>query len=100
MLYEVITEEIKQNTPWATLGKEKSREPNIITSLELRSEEMEKINLRLQGRYRSIEENEVRYEEIMCEDAEYLIVAFGTSARVCQKAVEIVRAEGIRNNFV
>lgn len=89
-------EEIKQNTPWATLGKEKSREPNIITSLELRSEEMEKINLRLQGRYRSIEENEVRYEEIMCDDADYLIVAFGTSARVCQKAVEIVRAEGIK----
>ncbi|MDD3079020.1 MAG: 3-methyl-2-oxobutanoate dehydrogenase subunit VorB [Paludibacter sp.] len=89
-------EEIRKNTPWATLGKQKNSKPNVITSLELRSEEMEKINLRLQSRYREMEKNEVRYEEIMCEDAEYIIVAFGTTARVSQKAVELARAEGIK----
>jgi len=57
---------------------------------------MEKINLRLQARYREIEKHEVRYEEIQCDDAEYIFVAFGTMARVCQKAVELARAEGIK----
>jgi 2-oxoglutarate ferredoxin oxidoreductase subunit alpha len=89
-------EEIRKNTPWATLGKLRDSKPNIITSLELQSEEMEKINLRLQARYRAMEQTEVRFEEFQCEDAEYLLVAFGTSARVCQKAVELARAEGIK----
>lgn len=89
-------EEIRANTPWATLGKPHGSKPNVITSLELHSEEMEKINLRLQGRYRIIEKEEVRYEAISCDDADYVIVAFGTSARVCQKAMEMARAEGIK----
>jgi len=89
-------EEIRAENPWATLGKPKSSAPNVISSLELRSEEMEKINLRLQSRYRQIETEEVRYEQINCEDADYVIVAFGTMARVSQKAVELARAEGIK----
>ncbi|HEY5593445.1 MAG TPA: 3-methyl-2-oxobutanoate dehydrogenase subunit VorB [Paludibacter sp.] len=89
-------EEIKERCPWATLGKTPDRKPNVITSLALLAEEMEDINIRLQGRYREIEKNEVLYEEFSCDDAEYLVVAFGTSARVCQKAVELARAEGIK----
>jgi len=89
-------EEIKEECPWATLGKTKDRAPNIINSLELHSEEMERINLRLQGRYRTIEETEVRCEQIMCDDADYVIVAFGTMARVSQKAMELARAEGLK----
>lgn len=89
-------EEIREKCPWATLGKPKDRKPNIITSLALLAEEMEEINLRLQAKYREIEKNEVRFEEINCEDAEYLIIAFGTMARVCQKSVELARAEGIK----
>lgn len=88
--------EIIDKCPWATLGKPSYRKPHIITSLALESEEMEEINLRLQSRYREIEKNEVRYEEISCDDAEYLVVAFGTTARVCQKTVEMARAEGIK----
>ncbi len=57
---------------------------------------MEENNLRFQAKYRKIEENEVRYEEFHCDDAEYLLVAFGSSARICQKVVEIARAEGIK----
>jgi len=89
-------EEIKERCPWATLGKTPDRKPNVITSLALLAEEMEDINIRLQGRYREIEKNEVLYEEFSCDDAEYLVVAFGTSARVCQKAVELARSEGIK----
>jgi len=88
--------EIREKSPWATLGKPANRKPNVITSLALEAEEMETINLRLQKKYREIEKNEVLYEEFSCEDAEYLIVAFGISARICQKVVEMARAEGIK----
>jgi 2-oxoglutarate ferredoxin oxidoreductase subunit alpha len=89
-------EEIRKEQPWATLGKPKGRKPNIITSLELDPAVMEKNNLRFQAKYKQIEETEVRYEELCCEDAEYLIVAFGSMARISQKVVEIAREEGIK----
>jgi 2-oxoglutarate ferredoxin oxidoreductase subunit alpha len=93
-------EEIRTRYPWSTLGKTKDRKPNYISSLELQSEEMERINQRLQARYRDMEENEVRFEQIACEDADYVFVAFGTMARVCQKAVELARAEGIKAGLI
>ncbi len=82
--------------PWATTGKPASRERNIITSLDLDPERQEKFNLKLIAKYREIEEKEVRYEEFMTDDAEYLFVAYGTSARICQKALQLARAEGIK----
>lgn len=89
-------EEIIRQCPWAAVGKPKDRKPNVITSLELDPAAMEENNLRFQRKYREIEENEVRYEEFMCEDADYLVVAFGSSARICQKAVETAREQGIK----
>jgi len=89
-------EEIKKISPWATLGKPATREPNVINSLRMEAYEMEELNNTLQGRYREIEKNEVILEEIQCEDAEYLLVAFGISARICQKTVELARTEGIK----
>ncbi|MGL5957269.1 MAG: 3-methyl-2-oxobutanoate dehydrogenase subunit VorB [Phocaeicola sp.] len=89
-------EEVIARCPWATTGKTANRKPNIITSLELDPSEMERRNINLQSKYAEIEANEVRYEEMECEDAEYLIVAFGSSARIAQKAVEIARQEGIK----
>ena len=88
--------EIREKYPWAALGKLPENKPTYITSLELLSEDMECLNQRLQARYREIEATEVRYETIQCEDADYVFVAFGTMARVCQKAVELARAEGIK----
>ena len=82
--------------PWATTGKPASRERNIITSLDLDSERQEKFNLKLIAKYREISEKEVRYEEFMTDDAEYLFIAYGTSARLCQKALQMARAEGIK----
>ena len=81
---------------WATYGKPADRPRNVVTSLELQSEAMEKINKRLQEKYKALEENEVRYEAIECDDAAYVIVAFGSSARICSATVEMARAEGIR----
>lgn len=88
-------EEIIAQCPWATTGR-KNRQPNIITSLELNPEVMEQRNIHLQQKYAEIEANEVRYEEIDCEDAEYLIVAFGSCARIAQKSMEHAREEGIK----
>lgn len=93
--------EIRKQCPWATLGKPADRKPNIITTLELDSQAMEKINLDLQEKYRLIEENEVRYQEIGCEgDIDYLIVAFGSAARISQKAIELAREDGIKVGIV
>ena len=89
-------EEIIRECPWATTGRIGGRKPNIITSLELRSEEMEVINLRIQAKYREIEAKEVRYEEFMLDDAEYAIVAFGSAARIAKKSIEIARSQGIK----
>ena len=57
---------------------------------------MEKNNIRLQETYRKIAENEVRFEEYMTDDAEYLLVAFGCMARICHKAIEDARAQGLK----
>ena len=89
-------EEIKKECPWATFGRTKDREPNIITSLELQSEVMEQRNIHLQKKYQMIRENEVRYETQNCEDADYIIVSFGSAARIAEKAIENARAEGIK----
>jgi len=88
-------EEILKNTPWATTGKTPDRERNIITSLALESAKMEQHNLALQAKYRQMEAEEVRFEKIGCEDADYAFVAYGTSARICQKAIQLAREEGI-----
>ena len=89
-------EQIAKECPWATTGRTGMRKPNIITSLELRSEEMEQNNLRIQAKYRVIEEKEVRYEEYMTDDADFLIVAFGSAARISKKVIAIAREQGIK----
>ena len=81
---------------WASIGKKPGRQRNIITSLELNSEKMEENNIRFQAKYRKMEEEEVRFETFQCEDAEYILVAFGSSARICQKSVEMARNKGIK----
>jgi 2-oxoglutarate/2-oxoacid ferredoxin oxidoreductase subunit alpha len=88
-------EEIRQNTPWATTGKTPDRPRNIITSLNLDSAVQEQHVRKLKKKYDSMVQD-VMFEEIGCEDAEYLLVAYGSSARICQKAYDIARAEGIK----
>jgi 2-oxoglutarate ferredoxin oxidoreductase subunit alpha len=89
-------EEIIRLSPWATTGKTKNRERNIITSLYLDPSRQEKHNIHLQEKYAKIVKNEVLCEKIGCDDAEYLIVAYGCSARIAQKTLKLARAKGIK----
>lgn len=93
-------EEIRRQCPWAANGRKDGRKRNVITSLEMDSAKMEVINHRLQATYREIERNETRWEEIGVEDAEYLMVAFGSIARICAKAREIAVQKGIKVGIV
>jgi 2-oxoglutarate ferredoxin oxidoreductase subunit alpha len=89
-------ERITEYEPWATTGKPKNRERNIITSLHMHPEDMEKTNIHLQNKYRQIEKEEVRYEIYMCDDAEYIFTGFGLVARIAKKAAEIARNKGYK----
>ncbi len=92
--------EIREQCPWATLGKPADRKPNVITTLELDSHKMEINNLRLQAKYKKIEKEVCLSEEINCEDADYILVAFGSAARICQKAMDLARAQGIKVGLI
>lgn len=89
-------EEVRKNAPWGCWGKPATRKHNIITSLELDSARQEEFNHKLQAKYREMEKNEVRYETINCEDADYIIVAYGSSARIAMKAMQMAREKGIK----
>jgi 2-oxoglutarate ferredoxin oxidoreductase subunit alpha len=88
--------EHKLPKPWATTGKTPDRPPNVITSLHLVTEDMEKINIHLQEKYRCIERDEVRYELIDTDDAEVVLIAYGLSSRICQRTIEMARQDGIK----
>ena len=81
--------------PWAVTGA-KGRDPNILTSIYIDPVDEEVTDLRLLKRWKEVEKNEVRYEELEMEDAEIVIIAFGTSARVASSAIRDAREEGIK----
>lgn len=88
-------EEIARQCPWASLGRPKTRDINVITSLELQPEKMEERNIQLQNKYREIERQEVRYELTGSDNPDIAIVAFGCSSRISKKVVQIAAEEGI-----
>ncbi len=85
---------------WATTGKPANRKRNVITSLDLKAEEQEKHNHKLQAKYREIEKNETRYECTNCEDADYLFVAYGSVARICQKSIKLGEERGLKIGLI
>jgi len=93
-------EQIRRECPWAVTGRTPDRARNVVTSLELDSAVMEKNNERFQRTYREIEQNEVRYEAKYIDDADYLIVAFGSIARICLKAIEDARKQGLKVGLI
>ncbi len=86
--------------PWATTGTGMKRPHNIVNSLFLQPEELEKTNFERYARYKTIEENEARYEEYRMEDAEIAVVAFGIAARVSKNAVDEARRQGIKAGLI
>ena len=99
MMEPVCLDEVEVNTyekPWAVNGTKMQRKHNIVNSLSLVPEELEKLNFERYERYKAVEENEIMYEEYMTEDAEICVVAFGIAARVAKNAVIAARKEGIK----
>lgn len=92
-------EQIRQQCPWALTGR-KGRKNNIVTTLELDSAVMEQNNLRFQRTYAEIERNETRVQMQDTDGADYLLVAFGSMARVCAKVKELAQADGLRVGLV
>jgi 2-oxoglutarate ferredoxin oxidoreductase subunit alpha len=85
---------------WATTGKTPDRPANVLTSLFIKPEEMEQVNLQLQAKYAEIEANEIRYQTVHMEDADMVLVAYGLSARISRKAMEICRAHGMKVGLI
>lgn len=86
--------------PYATTGTEEKRRPNIVNSLYLKPDELEKTIIERFKRYDIIKQNEVRVEEYLTEDAELITVAYGATARVVRSAVEKAREEGIKVGMI
>ena len=86
--------------PWALTGTECKRKHNIVNSLDLQPEILERKNVERYEKYKVVEENEVLYETYMMDDADYCVVAFGIAARVAKNAVVAARAEGIKVGLI
>ncbi|MDI9476571.1 MAG: 3-methyl-2-oxobutanoate dehydrogenase subunit VorB [Natronincolaceae bacterium] len=85
---------------WATKGTGGKREPNIVTSLLLATQDLEDHNWKLDRKYKEIEKNEVMYEMYRMEDAEIVLVAYGTTSRIVKNAIETLREEGIKAGLI
>ena len=94
------TETVTYEKPWALTGTEKKRTHNIVNSLYLKPDELEKKNFERYEKYKVIEENEAMWEDYMMDDAEVGVVAFGIAARVAKNAVAAARAEGIKAGLI
>ena len=86
--------------PWATTGTKMARKHNIVNSLYLQPEELEKTNIERYAKYETVREKEALCEEFMTEDADIVVAAFGIAARVSQSAVKEARAQGIRAGLI
>ncbi|MDP8259840.1 MAG: 3-methyl-2-oxobutanoate dehydrogenase subunit VorB [Candidatus Gygaella obscura] len=100
MIEQIILPKQKIKIPvrkktWALTGA-KNRDPNIIRTLFLKEGALEEHNLVLQEKYKLIGKNEIRFEEYLTKDADILLVAYGTMARIVKGAVDSLRAQGIK----
>lgn len=85
--------------PWALTGCA-GREPNVVKSFYLKDGDLEDFNLRLQKKYSAVLEKEAKYESMMLKDAELVLVAYGTMARICASAVRRLRREGRKAGMI
>ena len=85
---------------WATVGTGGERKPNIINSLYIDPETLEKHNIKLQEKYKVIKENEVKVESYNIEDADVVIAAYGTTARIAKTAIAKLEKEGYKVGLI
>jgi 2-oxoglutarate/2-oxoacid ferredoxin oxidoreductase subunit alpha len=103
MMEPVVLPEAKTELPakpWAVTGHRGERPHNIVNSLHLQPEELERTNIERFERYAEIRTNEQRAEEFATEDADVVVVAFGACARIARSAVTKARAAGIRAGLI
>ena len=103
MMEPITFEESELETyekPWALTGTECKRKHNIVNSLYLKADELEKVNFERYEKYKQIEETEAMWEEYMMEDAEICVVAFGIASRVAKNAVAEARRQGIKVGLI
>lgn len=93
------TREVPEKT-WATTGTEMKRKHNIINSLYIQPDGLEKIILERNKKYKYIEENEVKCEEYLADDADYIIAAYGSTARIAKNAIDELRSDGIKVGLI
>ena len=86
--------------PWALTGTECKRKHNVVNSLYLKPDELEKKNFERFEKYAEIEKNEAMWEEYMMEDAEICVVAFGITSRIAKNAVAEARKAGIKVGLI
>ncbi len=86
--------------PWATVGHGHKRAHNVVNSLYLTAEELERLNIERYERYAAIERDEQRAESYLTDDADIVLVAFGGAARIARSAVNLARAEGIKAGLI
>lgn len=91
---------VKVEKPWATTGTGLKREHNTIQSIYIQPEVLEEHNRKLQRKYKLIEENEVRVESYNCEDADIIVTAFGTTARIVNNVIKMAKKEGIKVGLI
>lgn len=94
-LFDQLPRATEFDRSWVTDGKGNNKS-NIVTSLDLDPYANEVHNIQRQAKYRLLEQKDVLFETSQCDDAEYLIVAYGCSARVSQKAIQYAREKGIK----
>lgn len=86
--------------PWATTGTKEKREPNIINSLYLKPEELEEHCNKLFEKYEAIKNSECLWEEVNLDDAEIVLVTYGTTSRITKNVMSSLREEGLKVGMI
>jgi 2-oxoglutarate ferredoxin oxidoreductase subunit alpha len=93
---EIPKRDLPSIDTWATTGRKGREEHNTLNSLYIEPELCDVHNQNLAAKYALMEKNEVRWEEVQCDDAELVITAYGTPARIALTAIDVLRAEGYK----
>jgi 2-oxoglutarate ferredoxin oxidoreductase subunit alpha len=88
------------NKDWAATGTKMKREHNVINTLYLRAYHLEKIINERQEKYNLIKKNETRFSTYLVDDAEYVIVAYGTMSRIAKSAIDLLRNQGVKVGMI
>jgi 2-oxoglutarate ferredoxin oxidoreductase subunit alpha len=90
----------KVEKDWAAVGTQMKREHNVLTSIYIEPEVLEALNNKLQAKYSLIGKNEVRVETYNCDNADIIVAAFGSVARIIKNVIKMAEKEGIKVGLI